>query len=103
SLFDIDFNPNLNGEEYLDLVFNQWWTEENGLSNFDGEFGTRGFLGEYEITVDYQGKTYRHSISLGSEGKSFIVSVPEPSSIGILSLFALPLMRRKRRPQPLRS
>lgn len=79
ALFDIDFNPNLNGEEYLDLVFNRWWTKENGLSNFDGEVVTRGFLGEYEITVDYQGKSYRHSISLGSEGETLIITVPEPS------------------------
>ena len=103
ALFDIDFNPNLNGEEYLDLVFNQWWTEENGLSNFDGEFGTRGFLGDYEITVDYQGKSYRQNISLGSEGKNLIVSVPEPSSMAILSLIALPLLWRTRRSTPLRS
>ena len=96
ALFDIDFNPNLNGEEYLDLVFNQWWTEENGLSNFDGEFGTRGFLGEYEIIVDYQGRSYRHDISLGSGGNNFIVSVPEPSSMVILGCFSLALLRWKR-------
>lgn len=96
ALFDIDFNPNLNGEEYLDLVFNQWWTEENGLSNFDGEFGTRGFLGEYEIIVDDQGRSYRHDISLGSGGNNFIVSVPEPSSMVILGCFSLELLRRKR-------
>lgn len=103
ALFDLDFNPNLNGEEYLDLVFNQWWTEENGLSNLDGEFGTRGFLGEYEITVDYQGNSYRQKITLGSEGKSIIVSVPEPSSMAILGFIALPLLRRTRRSEILRS
>lgn len=101
ALFDIDFNPNLNGEEYLDLVFNQWWTEENGLSNLDGEVITRGFLGEYEITVDYQGKSYRHNISLGSEGKNFIISVPEPSSMTTLGLFSLLLLKRNRRPERL--
>ena len=102
ALFDIDFNPNLNGEEYLDLVFNQWWTEENGLSNLDGEVITRGFLGEYEITVDYQGKSYRHNISLGSEGKNFIISVPEPFSMTTLGIFSLLLLKRNRRPERLR-
>ena len=97
ALFDIDFNPNLNGEEYLDLVFNQWWTEENGFSNLDGKFGTRGFLGDYEITVDYQGRSYRQNISLGSEGKNIIVSVPEPSSMAILTLCAFPVLWRTRR------
>lgn len=40
------------GEAFIDLVFNEWWTEENGNTNADGEFTTRGFKGRYEVKID---------------------------------------------------
>jgi endo-1,4-beta-xylanase len=55
---DWTFKPN--GEVYRDLVFDQWWTDEEGMTDDRGEFATRGFLGAYEITVrrDGQSRTF---------------------------------------------
>ena len=37
------------------MVLNQWWTSENGKTGKNGVFKTRGFLGEYEVTVEHGG------------------------------------------------
>ncbi|MCO6478888.1 MAG: endo-1,4-beta-xylanase [Phaeodactylibacter sp.] len=51
-LFYQDWSIKPAGEAFIDLVFNQWWTEESGLTNANGEFGLRGFKGTYRITID---------------------------------------------------
>jgi hypothetical protein len=47
------------GEAYAYLVFGKWWTEDSGRTDANGRFETRGFYGEYEITVRHneQAKT----------------------------------------------
>ncbi len=40
------------GQAFLDLVFDEWWTEENGNTNAAGAYSLRGFKGTYEVTVD---------------------------------------------------
>lgn len=40
------------GEAFIDLVYNEWWTEESGQTNSSGVFGLRGFKGKYKITID---------------------------------------------------
>lgn len=39
------------GEAWIDLVYNQWWTNITGKTKRSGRFEGRGFLGDYEITV----------------------------------------------------
>lgn len=50
--FDSDWTLRENGDQYLDLVFGEWWTEESGETDGDGTYGTRGFKGEYRITAE---------------------------------------------------
>ncbi len=40
-----------NGAIYRDLVFNQWWTSEQGQTDATGEYRVRGFKGFYDVTV----------------------------------------------------
>ena len=68
-LFDADWNLKLSGEQYLDLVYNQWWTRESGKTGADGVFGTRAFFGTYEITVTANGKTVTKAVTM-SKGQS---------------------------------
>ncbi len=100
ALFDLNFDPTLNGNQYLDLVFNQWWTEEMGLTDALGTFGTRGFKGDYLIKVDYDGKTYEFDVVLGDGGLDFdaVIGVPEPSGILLTAiLVSCPWGWRRRR------
>ena len=39
------------GKAYIDLVFKQWWTDVQGQADANGEYKTRGFLGDYEVTA----------------------------------------------------
>ncbi|MEM7456583.1 MAG: endo-1,4-beta-xylanase [Planctomycetota bacterium] len=81
ALFDLNFNPNLNGQAYLDLVFDQWWTSDNGMSAPDGSFNTRGFKGSYRIKVTYQGLHYYFDTVLESGGSSFLATIPDPIEV----------------------
>jgi GH35 family endo-1,4-beta-xylanase len=65
---------------YQDLVFDQWWTDELGVSDDLGELMLRGFKGEYDITVTYNGQDYIVPVVL-NEDMSVVVSLP--FSIGL--------------------
>jgi len=56
-LFDRDWNLKLSGEQYLDLVYNKWWTQEDGKTASDGTYATKGYYGDYLITASKDGKT----------------------------------------------
>jgi endo-1,4-beta-xylanase len=68
ALYRKDWSAKPNGKVWEDLVFRQWWTDVRGQTDAGGHFTTRGFLGEYEITVEYQGKTLTRSVRLQKGG-----------------------------------
>ncbi len=68
ALWRRDWTIKPNGQAFLDLVFNQWWTEANGKTNDKGIYQTRGFLGDYEITVTANGKTKTVPAKLTTSG-----------------------------------
>jgi GH35 family endo-1,4-beta-xylanase len=40
------------GQAFIDKVFNEWWTEENGLTDASGTLKIRGFKGKYKVTIE---------------------------------------------------
>lgn len=50
-LYDKDWNLKPEGEAWMQLVFDQWWTDENGNTDARGRWQTRAFLGEHRVTV----------------------------------------------------
>ncbi len=73
-LWNPDWSIKPAGEAWLDLVFNQWWTYVPGYTGTDGSFRTRGFLGDYEITVQVgdQIKTVRSQLTSAGSGIDFV-------------------------------
>ena len=63
-MYDNNWNekPGLNA--WQDLIYNKWWTQESGTTSADGSFSTRGYYGDYDITVTTK------------DGKTKTVSVP---------------------------
>ena len=62
-LYDDDWNEKPGLKEWQDLVYNKWWTQESGTTSSDGSFSTRGFYGDYDITVTTaDGKTKKVSV-----------------------------------------
>jgi hypothetical protein len=52
SLYKRDWTPTLSAEAYQDLIFNEWWTKEEGKSDQSGAYITSAFYGNYKVTVD---------------------------------------------------
>ena len=65
------------GEQYIDLVYNKWWTRENGTTDENGEYRTRGYYGDYDITVSKAGKskTVRAKISKNNSDNTVVVKL----------------------------
>ena len=52
SLYKRDWTPTPSAEAYKNLIFNEWWTKEEGKINRKGEFSIPAFFGKYKVTVD---------------------------------------------------
>ena len=64
-----DWSTKPNYDAWNDLIYRQWWTDTSGVTESDGTFRTRGFLGDYaiEVTIDGVTKTYPLSISSNTQ------------------------------------
>ncbi len=56
ALYTEDWTLRPNGKVYRELVFGEWWTDEAGRTDAAGAWATRGFRGNYRITVEAGGK-----------------------------------------------
>ncbi len=63
-IYNTDWTLKPSGQVYKDLVFKAWWTNLDGKSDASGVFKGRGFLGAYEATVEFNGKTVKSSFIL---------------------------------------
>lgn len=51
-LFDEDWTLKPTGAAFIDLVFDQWWTDTLAYTDADGQVRVRGFKGQYALSVD---------------------------------------------------
>ena len=63
-----DWSITLAGQVWLDLVTKKWWTHETLETAADGTAHTRGFLGDYTITVTRNGTTKTLTTQLPKAG-----------------------------------
>lgn len=75
ALYDKDWNITPVGQVYLDLVFNQWWTNERRAADPSGVASFRGFHGDYEIVVTQAGKETRSTATLPAEGATIEIKL----------------------------
>lgn len=68
ALWDKNWNPRPHGKVFTELVGKTWRTNVQGFTARNGEYKTRGFLGEYEITVNQQGKIIKQRYTLEKKG-----------------------------------
>ena len=68
-----DFTVKPNGQAFMDLVLKQWWTGVTATTAADGSCATRGFLGDYKITVKNGGAEKSASVKLIKDGASVTV------------------------------
>lgn len=75
ALWDKNWNPRPHGKVFTELVSKTWRTNGKGITAQNGEYKTRGFLGEYEITVNQQGKIIKQSYTLEKKGGILIIKI----------------------------
>jgi endo-1,4-beta-xylanase len=76
ALYRKDWSIKPNGQAYKDLVLKRWWTNVTGQSDAAGKYGTRGFLGNYKVTVTLGAKTATRIVTLGKNSGEFVVTLP---------------------------
>jgi len=99
ALFDLDWTIRPHGEEYIRLVFDEWWTDELLSSDPNGLATLRAFLGDYEITVTSGDMILLYNLHLADNGQTYelVAVVPEPGTAGIVLSLTFLLARRMRR------
>lgn len=70
ALFRRDWSIKPNGRVYQDLVFHKWWTNVQGQTDARGQYATRGFLGDYQISATANGKTVNGKTELPKAGRT---------------------------------
>lgn len=51
SLWRADGTPRAAGLAWIDMLTKTWWTNADGATSADGTYSTRGFYGDYEVTI----------------------------------------------------
>ncbi len=70
SLYKRDWSPTPAAEAYQNLIFDEWWTKESGMTGKDGTFTVPAFYGKYKVTVNRVSK----EIDLTSETGSITIA-----------------------------
>ena len=70
ALWRADFSPKPSGKVWEQLVTKDWWTDETKGSDAKGTVRTRGFKGDYEISVQANGKTGALKTAIGDAPQS---------------------------------
>lgn len=76
AMFNKDWSIKPNGQAYKDLVFKKWWTDELHATDAQGMIKTRGFMGNYVITVTAEGQSRTRKLSLDQTGQTLKVVLP---------------------------
>ena len=64
NIFNLDWSMTLPGSTFIDLVFDEWWTEEQLATNANGEASLRGFKGLYELSYTCDGVLVKDTVNL---------------------------------------
>jgi len=62
------------GQEWRRLIYQDWWTDDQGQTNAQGTYSTRGFKGDYEVAVSDNGRTRVVPATLSDGGANVEVS-----------------------------
>ncbi|TWT92887.1 Endo-1,4-beta-xylanase A precursor [Botrimarina colliarenosi] len=73
AMFRSDWSIKPSGEAYLDLVFNDWWTDVETSADAAGDATVRGFKGDYQVTASAGGESETVSAVLSDDGESLSI------------------------------
>ena len=70
-----DWSLKPNAQAWMDLVLKEWWTDVNTTTGSDGSCVTRGFLGDYIITVSADDREKATPVKLTKPGSTTVVAL----------------------------
>lgn len=73
AMYRADWSSKPNALVWNDLLFREWWTNESGYSDASGSYQTRGFKGDYNVTVNYARTTKTVTAKIDANGEITIV------------------------------
>jgi endo-1,4-beta-xylanase len=76
ALLRSDWSLKPNGQVFRNLVLGQWWTRVAGVSGSDGRYRTRGFYGDYKLSVTVNGRTSTRTIKLQKGMGEVVIKLP---------------------------
>lgn len=76
AMFRKDWTPKPNYFAYNNLVFKKWWTKEKGVTNKNGIFDCRGFLGKYTLRVVSGKHSVKVKAALPQKGSTVVITIP---------------------------
>jgi endo-1,4-beta-xylanase len=68
ALWNQDWSIRPHGQVWLDLVTKEWWTTTEGRTDRRGRFATRGFCGDYQVTVERGDQVVTRKLKLSKAG-----------------------------------
>lgn len=72
-----DWTLRPNGRAFLDLVFREWWTDVDLVTDAEGQARLRAFRGEHEIATRLpDGRSVTRRVTLGGEGLAVDLTLP---------------------------
>lgn len=57
---------------WRNYVWDEWFTQESGKTDANGEFNVRGHRGEYDVTIKYNGVTAKTSLKVEKDGENTV-------------------------------
>ncbi len=82
ALYRADWSIKPNGQAYLNLVFDQWWTDETVTLDADGEARLRVFQGEHLVEVEVDGVVETYRLSVGPNGYTLSEALTQAAAAG---------------------
>ncbi len=83
-MFDEDWNLKPSGQAFIDLVFNEWWTDKFETTAANGVINTDGYKGKYIIQVNCD-EVILDTVDLSDDGIDLVYNCQELSSINEFS------------------
>ena len=77
AMYRKDWSPRPIADVWKDLIFKQWWTDQQVQTNDSGVAEVRGFLGDYEITANIGSRKATAKAALQATGAQVKIMLPD--------------------------
>ena len=81
NLYRMDWSETPAHDAFVDLVFNQWWTDEILSTDATGKVSLAAFKGQYQISYECNGEKIQQDIELSEDNVINIVCNNSPNSV----------------------